>query len=308
VSHLKSRLEELKRQTKKAGDAYSRAYWQLDETEVRLQKSERRLAKTERQLRAATKRLNGRVNNMYRGRGVEFVDLLVGAVTYEEFATRIDYLQRIGSADAEALAEVKALKRRLLLERRTLLAQRKTRSKDLKKLRAQRNQLRKRLRVLNADFLTVKSRLDAARSGGRRPSGVRAVAGPNGMVFPVVGSYYYANTWGASRSGGRRSHKGTDIMAPHGTPCVAVLSGTVDARSGGLGGRTIWLTASNGWQFYYAHLSSWAVTSGHVSAGQVIGYVGSTGNASGGAPHLHFEIHPGGGGAVNPYYYLRSME
>jgi murein DD-endopeptidase MepM/ murein hydrolase activator NlpD len=125
-----------------------------------------------------------------------------------------------------------------------------------------------------------------------------------GMVCPVAGPRAFADTWGAARSGGR-SHEGVDMMSPGGTPLVAVEAGSANFSTNRLGGNAIWLTGASGTKYYYAHLSSWEGSSRSVSQGEVIGYVGATGNTT--ANHLHFEVHPGGGRAVNPYPYVRRV-
>jgi len=117
----------------------------------------------------------------------------------------------------------------------------------------------------------------------------------------------FTDTWGAARSGGR-AHKGTDMMAPHGTPVHSVADGVVDTASSSNGGVSLYLRAANGDRFFYAHNSENVVRDGaQVSSGQLIARVGSSGNASTSAPHVHFEMQPGGGGAVNPYSFLRGL-
>jgi murein DD-endopeptidase MepM/ murein hydrolase activator NlpD len=125
-----------------------------------------------------------------------------------------------------------------------------------------------------------------------------------GLVCPVQGPHHFRDTWGDPRSGGR-THKGVDMMADRGTPLVAIESGTVGRLSdGGLGGITVWLLGDSGTEYYYAHLDAWApglAQGQRVEIGGSLGTVGSTGNAPEEWPHLHFQIHPGGGDAVNPY-------
>ena len=132
------------------------------------------------------------------------------------------------------------------------------------------------------------------------------------IVFPVLGPCWFADTWKAPRSGGRE-HEGVDIIAKSGTPIYAVANGTITRvfldRPGSLGGNAVRLTGADGTYFHYAHLSAFAegaALGATVVAGQVIGYIGSTGSSS--TPHLHFEYHPGGGAATNPYPLIKPLD
>ncbi len=125
---------------------------------------------------------------------------------------------------------------------------------------------------------------------------------------PVAGAVTFTDSWGDPRSGGR-SHKGVDMIAARGTPIVAVFSGTIERlTASSLGGNSIYLTSDSGDLYYYAHLDGYAEISAgdHVSQGTVIAYNGSSGNAPDWLPHLHFEYHPDGGSAANPYPLVRA--
>ncbi len=134
---------------------------------------------------------------------------------------------------------------------------------------------------------------DAARTGvsDDAPTALDA------MACPVAEQAEFSDSWGDRRSGGRR-HEGVDIAAGRGTPVVAALAGFAEFKNTSAGGKSIWLTTPSGDKFFYAHLDGWEGDSREVDQGDVLGYVGSTGNARG--PHLHFEVRPGGR-AVNPY-------
>jgi peptidoglycan LD-endopeptidase LytH len=109
----------------------------------------------------------------------------------------------------------------------------------------------------------------------------------------------FGDTWGAPRSGGRR-HQGVDMIGQRGIPILAVVDGVAEPRSNVLGGLTIWLSGVDGHKYYYGHLDSYGQL-GSVTAGTTIGFLGQTGNAQFSIAHLHFEVHPLGGPAVNPY-------
>ena len=164
-------------------------------------------------------------------------------------------------------------------------------------------------------------------AGGLNAPAASATSDTYDMYFPVAGAVYYSDTWGAARSGGR-THQGTDIMSygVKGVPVVAVASGTVGWMKNEQGGDccAMALHHDDGWTTWYIHLNNdtpgtddgqgWGFAPGiapgvHVEAGQVIGYVGDSGNAENSGPHLHFELHEpeagnSQGNPINPYEHL----
>ena len=124
----------------------------------------------------------------------------------------------------------------------------------------------------------------------------------DGMICPLPGAAY-ANDFGAPRTG--HTHEGNDMFAPTGTPELAVVNGNVTYGDGGAGGMGAYIAGDDGNRYVYFHLSQYVGPPRHVTAGEVIGKAGATGDATG--PHLHFEIHPGGGPAVDPYPTLQRI-
>jgi murein DD-endopeptidase MepM/ murein hydrolase activator NlpD len=142
------------------------------------------------------------------------------------------------------------------------------------------------------------------------PARQQQLVGPS-YVFPVAGGAQYGHDFGNFRAD-TIFHQGSDLFAPEGSPLVAVQAGILhNVGWNRLGGWRLWIEdVSHNW-FYYAHLSAYApiaVEGAHVNAGDVVGFMGHTGDAVGGPSHLHFEIHPGGQWSVPPYDYLQAWQ
>jgi peptidoglycan LD-endopeptidase LytH len=130
-----------------------------------------------------------------------------------------------------------------------------------------------------------------------------------GFVNPVQPPYSTSDTFNAPRIGHR--HEGMDIFAERGTPVRATVDGVLrDVKKTPIGGRIAYVTSADGTYYYYAHLDRWApgiVDGKRVIAGEVIGFVGRTGNAEATPPHVHFEIHPLGGAPISPFFTIDAV-
>jgi peptidoglycan LD-endopeptidase LytH len=180
---------------------------------------------------------------------------------------------------------------------------------------AQESELQVLQAQLEADAQVLQASLSAAEADAERIGSLvarqrRVTRGPQQGIYACIfdpGRFRFRDTWGAPRSGGR-SHRGTDVFAAMDEPTFAFTSGVIERHSNSrLGGLGLYLRGDDGNVYYYAHLNS-IEPSGQVGnrvvAGELVARNGATGNADSWAPHVHFEAHPGGGAAINPFPWL----
>jgi len=309
---------------------------QLQRAEAALRSAREHLRELRGRLRRALVALRERVVAIYQAGDTDLVSVILSSEGYDELISRSEYMEQIREHDEAIVGRVRDLRdqakltvRRLRDARRRieaarnaiaieereaaaaraavegrqaeLLAVRGARASTLAGLRSHEQELHGDLSALQAE---IEAQLQAAESAPQ-PAGPVQPSGPvqygsSGMIWPVNGPVVSGFGW---RWG--RMHEGVDIAVPAGTPILAAAAGSVvllqsDAESGGYGNYTC-LDHGGGLATCYAHQSSFAVTSGSVEQGQVIGYVGCTGHCFG--DHLHFEVRVNGV-AQDPMGYL----
>ncbi|HJU02664.1 MAG TPA: peptidoglycan DD-metalloendopeptidase family protein [Actinomycetes bacterium] len=285
---------------------------ELEAAEASLYAAEEQLAFDRRQLQATQRQfseaqavLAGQAAAMYRSGGLAMADAMLQH-NPDTVPGRVELATLVVARQSETLADAKvAGDAYAAAVSRVAAGQRKA-----NQLRDQAEEavqgLTRRLREAEAVQSRL-ARLQGPSSPGTPPSSAAAPGGGRVACLMEAPSTY-VDTWGAPRSGGRR-HQGTDVMAPYRAKVYAFTDGTISRESSNTyGGITLYLQGDNGVEYYYAHLSGYAVAAGtRVKAGQLIAYNGQSGNARYTAPHVHFEVHPGGPGSspVNPYPYVR---
>lgn len=275
----------------------------LEAIQKELNQTREELAVTQARYDVVADRLNARAHQAYiegPGSGLEFI---LGATSLTDLSDRVTFLDAVQQSDADLATQVEFLAnqleveaartQRLEVKQAAVLGDLRTKRADLQS--AQDRQLDIVDRI-EADLREAKALAD--KLSKQRQAWLRAQLAPmtsNGVfkVCPVAQPRAFGDGFGAPRyGGGFHLHEGVDIAAPTGTPIYAPFDGVARSSYDGLGGTAVYVTGATGY-VYNAHLSGYSANSdGPVQAGQVIGYVGSSGDAQGGVPHDHLEYHP----------------
>lgn len=331
----RQKMADAERRADEAGARYDTAWARNEELAAELTALQNELADNTVTVGALQDQVSAVAVNAYVTGGISFLSVLSDSDDLMDTSRRATFLSRVAQADDETVNRLEVANADMADRQIQLTEAKEEQAALLVTLNAERDQVNAALADAQDAYEILEDEIEAERKAAilaaekaqaeaeaqaaaaraaqqaaaqraqnqaqqqaQAPAVTRAPVG--GFICPVAGATNFRDTWGAARSGGRR-HQGTDMYAAKGTPLVAVVSGTIRTRSGGLGGIAIWLTADNGDTYYYAHLNSLNGGNRRVSQGENIGTVGNSGNARGGPDHLHFEWHPGGGAASNPF-------
>ena len=303
----KAELSRIQADLARATARWQQAELALENTRAEIDLTRDRIGGLQTRLQSIAARINRRAVLAFTHGPASTVDLLLSSGSFTEFSDRLEFLGSMAQGDTDLVIEKRVAQEQLRRERDDLLMLEERQAdvtQDLAGIRAQIDDQFGRISDRVAE-LTARYRKEQAAAQelvvlGQTPG---ASGGGALQVCPVAGPNSFVDSFGWPRDG--HTHQGIDMISPAGTPVVAAHAGTVSHSSSISGGIQAYVQGSAGYSFY-AHMSGFASASGSVSAGTVIGYVGSTGNA-GSVNHLHFEWHPGGGAAVNPYQLLLAV-
>ncbi len=293
---------------------YDREFGKLDKLNAALLETQTSLAQARATYESTVTQLNARARAAFiQGPGSNF-EFLLGATSMLDLSDRLEYMDVIATSDADLASQVQNTKNVLSTKEKNLSTLQAAQRAVVIKVRAKQQEVQDLLSQAQSTFDSIQAKkreadhlakqLSAKRQAWLRSQftgggGIHAaVAMPPGWagtfkVCPVGEPRAYGDGFGAPRyAGGYHLHAGVDILAPEGTPIYATFDGYATENPNGLGGLAVEVHGAPGYT-YNAHLSQYSDHStGTVQAGDIIGYVGSTGDAAGGPPHDHFEFHP----------------
>jgi murein DD-endopeptidase MepM/ murein hydrolase activator NlpD len=305
----KSRLDAARREYAAARVDLAQATraWQQAEAKLasltdEIEATRLRVARAQTTIAGIEDRLRDRVVSAFETGMGATLEVLLSSSSIAEFSDRVEFLGSIAQGDSDDVVGLEVEREQLRRDREELAAD----IGQQTRITATRERAR---RAIAAATSKLADDVAALQDQLRRETQALAFFGQSVnpgapiAVCPVRGPNSFVDSFGWPRPGGR-THEGIDMIAPFGTPVVAVQPGRAVATANSLGGTAVILYGPGGDWTYYAHLSSYGQL-GAVSVGTEIGHVGSTGDTT--VNHLHFEYHPGGGAAVDPYGALRGV-
>jgi murein DD-endopeptidase MepM/ murein hydrolase activator NlpD len=325
IAAKNSELEALQDEGSELATRIAAGQARLDGLEGELSTTRTRLGQAQDRYAALRGQLDERAREAFVGGTASALSVILDSSSMADLSDRMAFVHRVAATDSDLAIEVGNLRVQLDQDAERLQELRTEQKRALENLQKEQARLKLHLEAQQAAYEELRAderRAEqlvadlgkqyrqqqaaaetAAAEAAGAPGGSNGGSGSNPFTACPVPGGAISDDFGAPRyGGGYHAHQGNDIFAPEGTPIHAAFSGTASSANNGLGGISVIVNGSQGY-VYNAHMSGTAKL-GQVQAGDVIGYVGDTGDAQGSSPHNHFEWHPGGGAAVDPHAYL----